>query len=85
MKTCSDIKNLLPLYEDGVLSDAEKRLVEEHLAHCDACCRELADLRKAAALVRGLPEAALPPWFEQKIMAQVRREAESRVKNWFWP
>ncbi len=85
MKTCSDIENLLPLYEEGVLSDAEKRLVEEHLAHCDACFRELADLRKAAALVRGLPEAALPPWFEQKIMAQVRREAESRAKNWFWP
>ncbi|MDD4241177.1 MAG: zf-HC2 domain-containing protein [Smithellaceae bacterium] len=85
MKTCSNIENLLPLYEEGVLSDAEKRLVEEHLAHCDACFRELADLRKAAALVRGLPEAALPPWFEQKIMAQVRREAESRAKNWFWP
>ncbi len=85
MKTCSDIKNLLPLYEDGVLSDAEKRLVEEHLAHCDACCRELADLRKAAAMVRGLPEAALPPWFEEKIMARVRKEAESQAKNWFWP
>lgn len=85
MKTCSDIENLLPLYEEGVLSDAEKRLVEEHLAHCDACCRELADLRKAAAMVRGLPEAALPPWFEEKIMARVRKEAESQAKNWFWP
>jgi anti-sigma factor RsiW len=34
MKNCKDIENILPLYADGLLSAAEKRAVEEHLAQC---------------------------------------------------
>lgn len=35
--TCNIIRDLLPLYQDGVLSDDSKRLVEEHLLQCKAC------------------------------------------------
>jgi predicted anti-sigma-YlaC factor YlaD len=42
MKTsCSVIKDLLPLYHDGVCSDESKALVEEHLADCKLCKDEL--------------------------------------------
>ena len=42
MKTsCEIIKDLLPLYHDGVCSDESKTLVEEHLAECDSCKAEL--------------------------------------------
>lgn len=38
MKTnCMIIKDLLPLYTDGVLSEESKALVEEHLSECEAC------------------------------------------------
>ena len=39
---CGVIKDLLPLYADGVLSDESRELVEAHLAGC-ADCRKLAE------------------------------------------
>lgn len=87
MKKCSAIENLLPLYAEGVLSDAEKRVVEEHLSDCAACQKELACLQEAGRLVNNLPDVEEPAWFQQKIMARVREEAEkeSFVRKWFYP
>ncbi|MCL1802617.1 MAG: zf-HC2 domain-containing protein [Eubacteriaceae bacterium] len=38
---CEVIKDLLPLYHDGVCSDESKSLVDEHLKICDSCKAEL--------------------------------------------
>ena len=35
--TCDIVQDLLPLYHDGVLSDAAKRYVERHLGTCPLC------------------------------------------------
>jgi len=87
MKKCSAIENLLPLYSEGILSDAEKRVVEEHLSDCAACRKELAYLQKAGQLVNHLSDVEEPPWFQQKIMARVREEAgkKSFTHKWFYP
>jgi anti-sigma factor RsiW len=87
MKKCSAIENLLPLYSEGTLSDAEKRVVEEHLSDCAACQKELAYLQKAGQLVNHLSDVEEPPWFQQKIMARVREEAgkKSFAQKWFYP
>ncbi len=87
MKTCQDMENLLPFYTEGALTDDERRAVEEHLARCEACRRELAALQQAARMVEALPPVETPPWFEQKIMADVRREASKKrfVQKWFYP
>lgn len=38
MKTsCELIRDLLPLYYDGICSDTTKKVVEEHLAECKEC------------------------------------------------
>lgn len=39
--SCEIIKDLLPLYLDGVSSNDSKVMVEEHLAECDSCKAEL--------------------------------------------
>ncbi len=39
--SCEVIKDLLPLYHDGVCSNDSKRLVKEHLAACVDCRNEL--------------------------------------------
>ncbi|MDR1542385.1 MAG: zf-HC2 domain-containing protein [Clostridiales bacterium] len=39
--SCEVIKDLLPLYHDGVCSDESKSMVEEHLLGCDGCKIEL--------------------------------------------
>lgn len=87
MKTCRDIETLLPLYSEDALTNAEKRDVEEHLKACGHCRRELAYLQKAEQLVSEMPDVSEPPWFQQNIMAQVRKEAEKKrfVQKWFYP
>lgn len=39
--SCEIIKDLLPLYHDGVCSNESKAMIEEHLAECDNCKTEL--------------------------------------------
>lgn len=39
--SCEIIKDLLPLYHDGICSEDSNTLVEEHLGHCESCCDEL--------------------------------------------
>lgn len=48
--TCSIIRDLLPLYAEDMLSTDSKALVNEHLADCDQCVVELANLKKADKL-----------------------------------
>ena len=35
--SCNVIRDLLPLYRDGVCADETRTLVEEHLAGCASC------------------------------------------------
>jgi predicted anti-sigma-YlaC factor YlaD len=45
MINCAVIKDLLPLYADDVLSNESKELVSKHLATCESCRTELADMK----------------------------------------
>ena len=86
--TCEDFERKLPAYQDGTLSPEEKSLVEAHLGTCGKCSSVLADLEKAVDLLKDLPEVEPPPWFTQKIMAQVREEPERKgglLKKLFYP
>lgn len=47
MKTsCDIIQDLLPLYCDGVCSDASKQTIEKHLQECDLCKEEFSLLQE---------------------------------------
>ena len=48
---CGVIRDLLPLYHDGVCSEESKKLVEEHLKGCAGCREELSGMDSV------LPEA----------------------------
>lgn len=39
--SCEIIKDLLPLYHDGVCSNDSRAMIEEHLVECDSCKAEL--------------------------------------------
>lgn len=43
---CDIIKDLLPLYIDGVVSDTTKDVIEGHLSECEECRKEAAMLQK---------------------------------------
>lgn len=48
--SCDVIKDVLPLYVDGVVSDATKEMVEEHLSSCDSCREEAKILQQDIVL-----------------------------------
>jgi anti-sigma-K factor RskA len=61
----------------GALEPDEAAAFESHLAGCETCRRDLADLRVAAdALPMSVPVVAPPPALKGRIMAVVEREAE---------
>jgi len=48
---------------DGMLAPEEQAALDAHLAGCDTCTRELAELRQVRMLLRAMPEPALPRSF----------------------
>jgi len=48
---------------DGMLSADEQAALDAHLAGCEACSRELKELRQVRMLLRAIPEPALPRSF----------------------
>ena len=57
------LRHSLSAYIDGQLSAAEAEALEQHLAACDACRRELEELRATVLALRDLPEEAIPRSF----------------------
>ena len=49
-QTCDMIHDLLPLYADGVCSEESRRIVNEHLASCDACSDLLRKMNQKVAI-----------------------------------
>ncbi len=71
MSTCEPSRRL-SAYHDGEVDEAERAVLEAHLARCPACAAELARLRRLSRLVStaGRPEA--PP----EVVARLRRAAD---------
>ncbi len=45
-ENCNVVKDLLPLYEDGVCTNESKELVETHLETCEECRNELKKMKE---------------------------------------
>ncbi|BCJ97545.1 DUF4825 domain-containing protein [Anaerocolumna chitinilytica] len=58
-KTCEIIKDLLPLYIDGVCSEDSKKAVEEHIKTCEDCKRELEDYQREISAVERQEEEVI--------------------------
>ena len=60
---CALLQRWLPEYPDGDLPALGKRWLKAHVAHCDACRRELAELQETAAALKATPVADPGPEF----------------------
>lgn len=52
MKTCTSIRELVPWYVNGTLSEDEARLVAAHISQCESCRDELIENMQLSAGVR---------------------------------
>lgn len=46
--SCDIIRDLLPLYAEGLTSQTSNEMVDEHLCECDECTKQLGVMKKAA-------------------------------------
>ena len=79
---CSEVQKRFAAYIEKAVSPKQKALIEAHLKGCKRCKESLADLKKAVKYVQKLEEVDPPPWLTQKVMAQVRSEAEAKRGIW---
>lgn len=71
---CDIICDLLPLYHDGVASAATLEAVEQHIAGCEKCRRELDALRES------LPcKETMFPVTQKKFAAMVQTQKRKRI------
>lgn len=54
--SCNVVRDLLPLYHDGVCGDESRALVEDHLKECPDCTAILRELRGEIELAHGVPD-----------------------------
>lgn len=66
---------------DGALPAAERAQLEAHLAGCAACRAELESLRRMSALLRALPQPALPRSFALPLEPSTQQSADDRAQH----
>jgi len=75
MKCIRFRKHLLP-YAEGVLSERLLKRLEEHLAACDSCTRELDEIARTVIVLRQTDYPQMEPAFDlrSRVMARIPRE-----------
>jgi len=66
-------------YLNGLLSEEERILFEEHLASCPGCRREILEIRKTAAAVAGLTPPSVPAAWTTAAKDRLRAKRSSPV------
>ena len=77
---CTEIKELLVGYVEGLLKDPEKQAVEGHLKDCSACQVELEELKGLHDRLVTNGKALAQSNLENDVMNQVIREQNTRLK-----
>lgn len=72
--TCERIEELLSAFLEGGLSQAEKDLVESHLAGCPDCAALRAVLDRAQKALAGFPEVEVSPSLQARLAAIPERK-----------
>ena len=67
-------------YLDDALEPRARARADEHLGQCEACARELEELRGALARLRSLPDPELPEGFAERILERVAVAPEPRPR-----
>ena len=62
---CAVVKDLLPLYHDGVVSGDTSGLIEAHLEDCESCRNELNSIRNDEKLEENLIEQDKDFYFKE--------------------
>ena len=76
--SCQEFVELVTDYDEGALSEEERRRFEEHFASCTGCERYLDQMRTTVALTGRLSWDDLDPEAERVLLAAFREWKASR-------
>jgi anti-sigma-K factor RskA len=71
-----DIHTLAGAYALDAVSDIERAAFARHLASCDSCAQEMAELRETVARLAGADATAAPARLKAAVLAEVARTAQ---------
>ncbi len=77
---CEAVAQELSAYIDGELPAAEAQALAAHLAQCEHCRNELAELKRVADLIRVLPAKKAPAGFANDVTAEIESRRKTREK-----
>ena len=72
---CNIIKDLIPLYAEGLASEDSAKLVETHVAGCADCAAELEKVKTDAAAAPEIADSAVP----LKVVNKALRQRRARI------
>jgi len=73
MKRCIDAREF-SRYIDGMLDRKSMEGLEAHCRDCERCARELDSWKKLKEMLDGVPGAAVPEGFREKVMSRIAGE-----------
>jgi anti-sigma factor RsiW len=79
---CERCNSRLSAYIDGMLSAAEVRELNEHLAECRRCRDDLREIQAVRTILRRLPEHEARPGFWDDALRTVRVRGRKRRVQW---
>jgi hypothetical protein len=79
--TRTHVNESLDDYMDGMLDDAEKLTLDEHLRSCDACRRVVESERRLRTLLKDHPVPAADATFFEQALAKATHVGTSRQRN----
>ena len=78
--TCENVHEMLSLYIDDMLTEAETKQVEKHLQTCQACRAEYVFLKSIVSTAQSMPKLTVDTAFHEKIMENVAQAAKESQK-----
>ncbi len=78
---CTDYKELLVAYVEGLLEESEKKAVAEHLKDCSSCRSEVEEMRSLHDRLITNGKAVAQSDLENNVMNQIVREQNVRLKS----
>jgi predicted anti-sigma-YlaC factor YlaD len=81
MMKCNEIRELLPDLAAGVIAAAPE--MNEHLRSCAGCAGMLTDFQKTMALLDEWQAPEPTPYFDVRLRARLREEAQKQPRSWF--
>jgi len=68
---CDEVKNLLSNYIENDIEEKIKKSMDEHLAICANCAKELRSLKGMISELKSVPEVEPPPYFLEGVRARL--------------